>query len=189
MVSLIHDLPKGVDLEPDTTFLLAGWSWQRHRFKVWLLQYDHGRKEFVDRSTNMLRDPSGKKVLSIAGDYQSDYRESLIQLLRRKNKLESVGFDMEPLEVLRDMLRSNSFDLIGGAPQIVKVYQYCSLQPYAIFWPDRASGKVNILGRPLLHYEKLPYLVLDPDTLKTVKHLPEQEKRQEQREGIVDSPQ
>ena len=79
---------------------------------------------------------------------------------------------MEPLEVLRDMLRDPTFDLIGGAPQVLKIYKHCSSRPYAVFWPNKEDGTVSLLGRPLLEYEQSPYLVLDTDDMKTSKHTP-----------------
>jgi len=77
---------------------------------------------------------------------------------------------MEPFEVLRDMLRSNRFPLIGGAPQIMKVYRHANCMPYAVYWPSKESREVSLMGRPLLDYERSSCLVMDPDTLKTEKH-------------------
>jgi hypothetical protein len=170
MVSLIDDLPKGVDNTPDTTFLLGGWSWKNSKFKVWLFHYDPNLKKFAFRPAGRWKGLNTDKVLAFTGDYAKEYKDRLIRLLRKKNKLQGGGFDMEPLEVLRDMLREPSFHLIGGAPQVMKVYKYCNFQPYAIFWPDKASATINLLGRPLLDYERSAYLVLDTDVMKTVKH-------------------
>jgi hypothetical protein len=170
MVSLIHDFPTSGADNPDTTFLLGGWSWEHSQFKVWLLHYDASIRKFtycpLHRWTGLNRD----KVLAFTGDYEVELKERLLDLLRKKNKIESGGFDMEPLEVLRDMLRDPAFYLIGGAPQLMKVYRYCNYQPYGIFWPDKAAGTISLLGRPLLEYERSKYLILDVDTMKTVKH-------------------
>ena len=171
MVSLVHDLPVGAANEPDTTFLFGGWSWKYGQFKVWLLHYDGHLRKFTFRPANRWTGLNKEKLLAFTGDYGAQYKKRLIGLLQKKGKLESGGFDMEPLEVLRDMLRDGSFDLIGGAPQVMKVYKYSSCQPYAVFWPDKAAGKVNLLGRPLLDYEQSTYLVLDTDTMKTVRHV------------------
>jgi hypothetical protein len=171
MVSLIHDLPRGGKNDPDTTFLLGGWSWKRSEFKVWLLHYDASLKKFTFRPTKRWTGLNRDKILAFTGDYEAEYKGRLIALLRKKNKLEGGGFDMEPLEVLRDMLRDSSFGLIGGAPQVMKVYKNCSCRPYGIFWPSMAAGTVSLLGRPLLDYEQSGYLVLDTDTMQTVKHV------------------
>jgi hypothetical protein len=171
MVALIHDLPIGATDDPDTTFLLCGWSWKRGEFKVWLLHYDASIKKFTFRPTKRWTGLNRDKLLAFTGDYEDEYKKLLISLLRNKNKLASGGFDMEPFEVLRDMLRDSTFHLIGGAPQVIKAYKSCSYKPYAVFWPNRAAATVNLLGRPLLDYEQSDYLVLDPDTLETVKHV------------------
>lgn len=170
MVSLVHDFPRGGNNDPDTTFIFAGWSWKHSRFKIWLLHYDVHIKKFTFRPISRWAGVNKDKVFAFTGDYETEYKERLISLLRKKNKIESGGFDMEPLEVLRDMLRETSFDLIGGAPQIMKVYKYSSTRPYAVFWPNKAASTVNLLGRPLLDYELSEYLVLDTDTMETVKH-------------------
>lgn len=170
MVSLICDLPNNGDSDPDTTFLFGGWSWRRNSFKIWLLHYDTHLKKFTFRPITRWRGINKDKVLAFTGDYKEEYKERLVAILRKKRKLESGGFNMEPLEVLRDMLRDPSFDLIGGAPQVMKVYKYSSCKPYVVFWPSKVSGTVNLLGRPLLDYEQSEYLVLDTDTMKTIKH-------------------
>lgn len=173
MLSLVHDLPKGkgVDNTPKTDFLFGGWSWKSSRFRLWRLHFDAHLKKFTFRPASRWRGLNEKKVFAFVGDYEREYKERLVALLRSKKKLDKAGFDMEPLEVLRDMLRDRTFDMIGGAPQIMKVYKYASCRPYAVFWPDRESKQVNLLGRPLLDYELSDYFVLDTDTLETVKHL------------------
>ena len=68
--------------------------------------------------------------------------------------------------------QTHGFDgaLIGGAPQIMKVYRHANCMPYAIYWPSKESREVSLIGRPLLDYERSSYLVMDPDTLKIEKH-------------------
>lgn len=178
MAELIHDLPVGVNNEPDTTFLVAGWSWKLNQYSSWLLHYDAHIKKFTYKPTRSWtekrkgkrRGKTNTKFLSITGDYKDEYKAKLVELLRKKGKLEKGGFDMEPLEVLIDMLKDNSFDKIGGAPQITKIYKYANTRPFGIFWPSRDSGNVSLNGRPLLDYELSQYHVYDPDTFEIVKH-------------------
>ena len=74
--------------------------------------------------------------------------------------------DMEPFEIVRDMLRDTAHsETIGGAPQVVKVHQYMSAAPLGVYWPNRASGSVFIQGRRRLDYERVDRWILDPDTL------------------------
>jgi len=171
MTELVHDLPQGVNNEPDTTFLFGGWSWKLSQFRVWLLHYDASIKRFTFRPMRNWAGKSNEKFLAITGDYKSEFKERLVTLLRSKGNLEHGGFDMEPFEVLRDMLRENQFDKIGGCPQIIKVHKHANCRPFGVFWPNREAAKVNLLGRPLLDYERSEYLILDPDTFETIKHV------------------
>lgn len=170
MVSQIHDLPKGIENDPDTTFLVGGWSWKSNQFKIWLLHFDPQVKKFTYRPTSRWAGLNKDKIFAFTGDYSVEYKKRLIALLRGKGCLESGGFDMEPLEVLRDMLRDPTFDQIGGAPQVMKVYKYSSTKPYAVFWPNKSASTVSLHGRPLLDYEKSEYFVLDVDTMEAVRH-------------------
>jgi hypothetical protein len=76
--------------------------------------------------------------------------------------------DMEPFETVRDMLRdSGHSETIGGAPQVVKVYQYMQTAALGVFWPDRKMGSIYLQGRRCLGYERIDNWLLDPDTLKS----------------------
>ncbi len=99
--------------------------------------------------------------MAFAGDVAEEAHDELINLLRRRRKLTGGGFDMEPFEVLRDMIRSGKYPSIGGAPQIAKVYKYMRTQFFAVQWPDN-TGVPHILGRPALNYEIFEPLI-DPD--------------------------
>jgi hypothetical protein len=75
---------------------------------------------------------------------------------------------MEPFEVVRDMLRySGHSETVGGAPQVVKVYQYMQTAALGIFWPDKKAGQIYLQGRRCLDYERIDNWLLDPDTLKS----------------------
>jgi hypothetical protein len=171
MVSAIHDLPPGAPSQPETSFLFGGWSWRQGAFRIWTLHFDPNLKRFAYRPTTRWPGGNTEKLLAFTGDYRPEYWRQLTALLRKKRKLDRGGFDMEPFEVLRDMLRAEEHDLIGGPPQILKIYKYSSLRPYAVYWPTKAAAKVSLLGRPMLEYEHSDYLVLDPDTMRTVKHV------------------
>ncbi len=72
---------------------------------------------------------------------------------------------MEPFEVLVQMLGNGDFTtrttagtgLIGGAPQLTKVYRYGSALPFAVEW----EGCLHLHGRRLLAYEKTLNPILD----------------------------
>ena len=175
MRDLISDLPKGmIELEdPETFFLLGGYSWKRKSFEVWFLHYDSRIKKFTFRPTRPWRGVDDLRKIAFAGfppEIVEEAKARLIELLRQRNRLSIGGFDMEPFEVLRDMIRENVSPYVGGSPQMVKVYQHMNCVPFAIFWPNREAKTKTLIGRPLLIYESTPCPILDPDTLK-VHHL------------------
>lgn len=165
MESLIHDLPKGQKEKdvPDALFILAGYSWAKAEFKIWILYYNAARKQFEFERTSTLR----RNRIAIIGDDVEDTKKGILALLTSRDIPKGTGFDMEPFEVLRDFCRDPKRPHIGGAPQILKVYKHLNSMPYAVYWPDKASHGRSLLGRPLLDYEMATYLLLDPDTLKT----------------------
>lgn len=93
-------------------------------------------------------------------------KDQLGSLLRERGKLTEGSFDMEPLEVLRDMIRGDHWDSIGGPPQVVKVYPHMNAVPFAVYWPDRASGRISVFGREVMAEERWEYPILDPDSLR-----------------------
>jgi hypothetical protein len=100
-------------------------------------------------------------------NYPEEAKRAILKIVRERGKKEGTGFDMEPFEVLRDMCRSNAGPHVGGAPQVLKVYKHMNATPYALYWPDKASDRRSLFGRPLLAYEKANVLLLDPDTFET----------------------
>jgi hypothetical protein len=168
MRSLITDLPRGNPSEPSKiSFILSGYSWQKKKFVIWLLQFVPSLRKFTVRPAGTLRGGGGGKRIVIAGDYKEEVGRRLVHKLKAKGKFDSGGFDMEPFEVLRDIIRTNKFPYVGGAPQVLKIYEHMNYAPYAVYWPDRKSSKVSLLGRPLLDYEATECLILDPDSLET----------------------
>lgn len=167
MCSQIDDLPVGqtVPDDPDADFLLGGYSWKLRRFVLWTLHFDAHHKKFAYRPAKNWTGVKGKRVFAFVGDSLAEAKDRLISILRARGKLTTGGFDMEPFEVLRDMIRDRVDPRIGGPPQIVKVYRHLNATPYGVYWPKRKGGKVTLLGRPLLAYEKTQLLVLDPDDL------------------------
>jgi hypothetical protein len=165
MRSLIHDLPSRGEGpgDPNVRFLFGGFSWRRQRFMLWTLHYDKSIDKFTFQPTSDWVQPrGGRKNCAFIGDAVEEAHERLVEILRSKGKLDSGGFDMEPFEVLRDIIRSRAYRTIGGAPQLAKVYRYMRTQIFAVRWPDN-SGVPHVLGRPALSYEALDTPAIDPD--------------------------
>jgi hypothetical protein len=170
--SHISDLPNGrkVPDPANASFIFGGYSWRKKRFAIWLLHFDKHIGKFTFRTASRWRQGNYAKQIMFAGDNIKEAKTRLAELLRERDKLATGGFDMEPFEVLRDMVRSSEYPMIGGAPQVLKIYEFLNTQTYAVAWPNRAAGTVTLMGRPLLPYELTGSTVLDPDTLDTYRH-------------------
>jgi hypothetical protein len=112
--------------------------------------------------------------VAFAGDQTPAARKLLYRLISTR-LLADPPLDritMEPFEIVRDMLRNSSLQQvgvqgsIGGAPQLLKVFQYSRTSSFAVYWPDRNGGP-HFHGRPCLSYENLDKMCFDPDTLES----------------------
>lgn len=163
MLSEVSDLPRfSTSLTPDAIFLLAGYSWSEGRFRIWTLHFDPSISRFTFRPASPWRGQANRgKVLALVGDEVDDARERLVSSLRAQQKLTDGSFDLEPLEVLRQMIQDASLPSIGGSVQLVKVYKSSNATAFSV--TDTATGIRSLLGRPLLSYESMdrhPELVL-----------------------------
>ena len=153
--------------DPDLKFVLSGYSWRTKKFHVWTLHYDRSIGGFTFRPATEWggQEPDGYKLIAYVGDEEpvKAAKENLVTVLRSRGKLQSGSLDMEPFEVLRDIIRSGKFSSVGGPVQLVKIYEHANVAPVGVCWPDKASGTVSVLGRPLLDYERSQWGVLDPD--------------------------
>jgi hypothetical protein len=171
----------------NTEFIFGGYNWRRKCFQAWNLRcdssgsfiahpakywaYDLQQRRFSKNVT--YPDPTRTDSFTIgpiafAGDQAAVALELLearmLDKFRRRTK--EFYFDMEPFEVVRDMLRDPlRSSTIGGAPQVVKVFQYLRSAPFAVYWPNKQSGIPYLQGRPVRGYEALDKQAIDPDTL------------------------
>jgi hypothetical protein len=167
MREFITCLPRGQH-EPapsDATFIFGGYSWRKKDFRFWKLRAS-GRGFVADPPHHWGSEPDRWRI-HFVGDYEAitDAKQRLVDMLKERNKLPSGDFDMEPFEVLRDIIRSKKFFSVGGPPQLVKVYEHMNTLPFGLYWPDKISGKVAALGRPLMDYEFSSWPILDPDNI------------------------
>jgi len=164
MRGLIHDLPgkETTPGDPRTGFLFGGYSWREQQFGIWKLQYQQQIDAYTFHRMKAWRGQREAKMIAMTGDETLEAHRRLIELLRIRGKLSTGGFDMEPFEVLRDMIRAPEYNTIGGAPQVAKVYRYLQTQHFAVHWPT-SEGAPHALGRPALPYERFEAPVIDPD--------------------------
>jgi hypothetical protein len=161
MRGLITGLPVGQEQpdDPQALFLLGGYLWRFHAFYVWKLEFSGG--EFFYR--RVIRGQQTRRSWSVhfAGDTDAvDHaNERLGRLLSERSVTPQVGLDMEPFEVLRDIIREETFPSVGGAPQLAKVYRHLNMRFFALPW----DGHLSVAGRPLLPYERAFVPEIDVD--------------------------
>lgn len=165
-----------------TTFLFGGWSWKSSRFYLWEIFFDKALKRYVDAPSKVWRRFGVKRgqaaLVGLCGDYIPEFLKDLeAKLMPQKANLATgrskrLALDYEPLQVLTDMLSNTKFTsrskplrgLIGGAPQVLKIYPFARSVHYAIEWPVRGTRVVTLRGRSLAHFEKPSALAIDPTT-------------------------
>lgn len=119
---------------PGTLFMFGGYSWRYHGFYAWKLTFRDG--EFATDRVVRGRSGESRVWFGFAGDTDAvEYAtESVKERLRSAGNYFTHGLDMEPFEVVRDVLREGRFDSVGGAPQLAKVYRHMNTQFFAIEW-------------------------------------------------------
>lgn len=169
-------------------FLFGGYSWVKKTFDLWRIVFEQRRGLFLAHPARTLfrstaepgiffgHSPRQDAVplgrVAFGGDQAEYARRLFLEYMTEKVRASSAAgsevmkLDMEPFEIVRDMLRAaGRSPTIGGAPQVMKVYQYMQAGPLAVYWPDKATGKVHLRGRPRLDYENIDTWIIDPDTL------------------------
>jgi hypothetical protein len=170
----ITDLPRGQNEPdpPDCELIFGGWSWKTGSFRAWRFHY-------VDVHKRLDFDPvgSGFKVgrnhpIVFAGTRAAveKARDDIVRLLRDRDLFQEglQYFDMEPFEVLRDIIRAAAFHDVGGPPQLIKIYKNGTSKPFAIKWATEHGRTITVLGRPLFPREKTHLPVIDPDLINFV---------------------
>lgn len=181
-LNVSRGLTGNVEDFPKASFLFGGYSWVQKKFRLWSFVYEPKRKSFVGhpaqwighaRSHNSIVLRRKKSSLSgtplgpivFAGDQAHIAQELLAQRLSQASKFPDA-LNMEPFEIICAMLRDpNHAQSIGGAPQLVKVYQYMKAATLGVYWPSKSAGAPTLRGRPCLPYERIDSWILDPDTL------------------------
>ena len=174
LMNSVYDLADP-DYVPDNEFIFGGYSWIEKRFRLWRYYYKSGEKSLAKdgKPHRILTNVDGHFVA--IGDQREAFKKELRALLREKygpnlNEMQNLHLDMEPFEALCRMLkRASKADTIGGAPQMIKTYQYMNSCPVGVYWPQKTDVFSNrtLLGRKMFDYEDTAYWFIDPDTLLT----------------------
>ncbi|HDR9132721.1 hypothetical protein [Burkholderia vietnamiensis] len=174
----VHDA-SGDEGIPSAEFLFGGYSWIRKKFMIWRIHFQKGSNSF---EANPAKEWKGNPWV-FAGDKEhvERARERLSELMKSRkcapHQIERFKFEWEPFEVIRDMLREidankNHYknESIGGAPQIMKIYEHLSAKYLAVDWNishQKDGNGIYVCGRKILGYETPSLWVLNPDTLVT----------------------
>lgn len=163
------------DYVPKNEFIFGGYSWVEKKFKLWRYYYSKSQHGFIKDGKVHKIIPSINGAIVVIGDKREALKKELRSMLQEKygEKIMSsknLALDMEPFEALCKILKtSNLKDTIGGAPQMIKAYQYMNTCPVGVYWPRKESvfsGR-TLLGRKMFDYEDTDYWFIDPDTLYT----------------------
>lgn len=174
LINSIYDATE-TDEIPDNEFIFGGYSWVEKRFKIWRYYYNKHDGSFTQdgKEHRILHNIRGHFVA--IGDKREEFKKELRILLKNKygsdvEKQKGLALDMEPFETLCKMLHdADKCSTIGGAPQIIKSYQYMNSCPLGVYWPEKIDVFSNrtLLGRKLFNYEDTDYWFINPATLRT----------------------
>lgn len=156
---------------PDCTFILAGYSARKQDFILNKIFFHSKRKKFEIRSAKKIND----ELLAVIGD-KGPVSAISRRISEREKKYKDTDFklDMVPSEAFFDVLSSERFREIGGAPQLTKIYQSMNQKHFGVYWPPELpieEQKIYLRGRELGKYEVLDHpWVFDPSKGKLYWH-------------------
>lgn len=179
---------------PSVQFLFGGYSWIKKEFLIWKIHYHipkikntpknaYEHKKLIKELSGFIASPAKKwhgQSWIFCGDseYENKARDKLQKILINRNigpgQTKNFKFDWEPFEVICGLLREvNSNPVlyrtasIGGAPQILKVYEHLNARYLGVDWKIAHCEKsdIYVCGRKILPYETPTLWILDPDTL------------------------
>jgi len=156
---------------PDCSFIFAGFSSRRRDFIIRRITFNPNRQKFEGFAARQI----GGEFISLIGD-----KAPVSALARRLSGRQKMGrnidfkLGMAPAEEFFDILSSETFDDIGGAPQVAKVYQNMSQMHFGVYWPPDLptdQQRIYLRGRRLGKYDVLDHpWVYDPSSAKLFWH-------------------
>lgn len=151
-----RDFASDGDLGPESDFILGGWSWRARRFRIWHLTWNASHRRWDCRHVTPRRGSQDVWVwFSGSADAVTDARREFHKMLEDRRNGGQASLDLEPLTIVAEASASGKYRDVGGAPQVIKVYQHMNTQQFAIEWPSNHDDvlRPHVGGRPLLPYE------------------------------------
>lgn len=92
MIQEIEDLPSGYEsANPNSVFVLSGYSWKQKKFYIWLLHYDNEISKYTYKPVRKWEGIDGYKKVAITGDRRLEAKDKLREILEEKGKLRKGG--------------------------------------------------------------------------------------------------
>lgn len=168
-----------VDLERElleTKFVIGCFSWRLGRPIINKIVFDNGLKQYVAAKSPFPKTKSNTlhrlcRQFAMIGDLEHFYFD---ELAKHIDYATGDHLDMEPFSALAAMLEEPRYTdrrqtlkgVIGGAPQLLKVYPFYRTIEFGVHWPDNTSGKLFLNGREVFDFEKITLPALDAKTLE-----------------------
>lgn len=152
-----------------TRIVLSGWSWRTQNFIIGVFEYERDQFVFKKLRTKLPHPWRPTHPFLFVGDYKDQYLQELCSVLEKKygvpqtrGQRVDVDLDYEPIIALKNLLdRSDAggdFPAIGGAPQMLKIYQFSQSLPFVV----RIAGTAHYLfGRQMFEWEKTEHPIVD----------------------------
>lgn len=156
--------PEFVDDGPDFSMIFAGYSWRLKKFCLWEIHYDKYQKKMNYTTPSTIK----RVPFAVIGDMVSKVRHLLYQRLEADGVKDRGFVDMQPLDVLIQMIDDTDANTrsIGGYPQMVKIYPFMRVLPIGFRQTKNDKNIISYCGRPLLDYEIFPYPIYDLEEKK-----------------------
>lgn len=152
----------------DVQFLFCGYSWLSKTFEIWTIYYSEKEKKFFARPAKNVHPLMGQ--IAFIGDVATKVRATFIQKLNSFKGQLPPHFELEPLKILRDILRSADMHAsIGGAPQLVRIAEHMNTKVIGVKWSNGREKFTTLLGRRIFDYENTDNLTIDLDTFKYIR--------------------
>ncbi|MNX53453.1 hypothetical protein D3C86_841490 [compost metagenome] len=152
---------------PECSFVFAGYSARRKNFFLRRIEFQSKSRRFVPTHPKSY----GRELVAYVGDVEPVKAtvRRMSELLKQR-KVERPRLDMAPATAFFEVLTSEKFRDIGGAPQVTKVYEHMNLQHFGVYWPPNVPEKeqgIFLRGRRLKSSEVLDHpWVYDPTLTK-----------------------
>lgn len=152
---------------PECSFVFAGYSARRKDFFVRRIEFQSKSKQFVPTHPKSY---GGESVAYVGDEEPIKATVRRMSEILKQSKAERPRLDMTPAVAFFEVLSSEKFRDIGGAPQVTKVYEHMNLRHFGVYWPPNVPDEeqdIFLRGRRLKSYEVLDHpWVYDPTSTK-----------------------